>query len=94
MSFLKHQVLVGLVMVQAIVILFLVFNAILLRNDLIFAEGQVNSYKKAFTQELESADPEDPLLRELTDERNTLLREYSATHEVARTYGIKSDRSN
>lgn len=82
----KKQMFVGLIMIQTVVIFLLIFKAISLQNENLFARTAANYYQQAYEEISES---EDFALQSLLDERERLIREYTATREVAGQYGIK-----
>ncbi|NKE71326.1 hypothetical protein [Candidatus Manganitrophus noduliformans] len=86
MAFSKKQIFVGLIMIQTVVILLLLFNTISFRNETLSARAAANYYQKVYE---EIAEREDPLLQSLIAERERLTREYTATREIAHEYGIK-----
>jgi|GEM_PF-5893075 len=77
---LSKQMLIGLILLQSVIILFLAVKGIALRNEALFAKAEATYYKKAYQ---ESSD-EDLSLRELLDERNNLLHEYEITRDAVR----------
>ncbi|GEM_PF-3387361 len=86
MALSKQQIFVGLIAIQMVVIFFLIYKAISLRNENISARTVADYYQKAYE---EIAEKGDPVIRSLLDERQRLVREYTATREIAHEYGIK-----
>lgn len=86
MDFSKQRILVGLIILQAVVILFLIQKAIAIRNGELFARTEADYYKKALEEVSEN---EDAFLDEMLQEREGLLREYKSTLEIARRHGVK-----
>ncbi|NKE73513.1 hypothetical protein [Candidatus Manganitrophus noduliformans] len=86
MGLTKERMLMGFVVVQAVVILFLIHKTISLRNENPSLRTAGEYFKKAYE---EISDEGDASIRSLLDERESLLRELSVTKEVAREYGIK-----
>lgn len=86
MDFSKHRILIGLIVFQTVVILFLIHKAISIRNGEIFARTEADYYKKALEEVSES---EEALLDEILQEREDLLREYKSTLEIARQHRLK-----
>lgn len=90
MALSKQQIFVGLIAIQMVVIFFLVYKAVSLRNETLSARAAANYYQKAYE---EIAEREDPLIQSLVAERERLSEEYKATRGVARKYGIKPAES-
>lgn len=86
MDFSKHRILVGLIIFQAVVILFLIHKAISIRNGELFARTEADYYKKALEEVSEN---DDAFLDKILQEREDLLREYKSTLEIARRHGLK-----
>jgi hypothetical protein len=86
MAFSKQQIFVGLIVVQTVVIFLLIFKAISLQNENLSARTAANYYQQAYEEISESGDF---ALQSLLDERERLIREYTATSEIANEYGIK-----
>ena len=89
MGLTKERMLMGFVVVQAVVILFLIHKITSLRNENLSIPSLRTAgeyFKKAYE---EISDEGDASIRSLLDERESLLRELSVTKEVAREYGIK-----
>lgn len=82
MSPVKNRVFVAFIVCQSVIIVALLFKAIALRNDLLFAEGEADYYKKALTEMSEK----DPLIEQMLQERADLLEEYSTTEKMAEEY--------
>lgn len=86
MDFSKQRILVGLILLQTVVILFLIHKAIAIRNGELFARTEADYYKKALEEVSEN---DDAFLDEILQEREDLLREYKSTLEIARRHGLK-----
>lgn len=86
MGLTKERMLIGFVVVQAVVILFLIHKIISLRNENLSIRTAGEYFRKVYE---EISDEGDSSIRSLLDERENLLRELSVTKEVAREYGIK-----
>jgi hypothetical protein len=86
MGFSKNRILVGFILFQTVVILFLIHKAISIRNGALFARTEANYYKKALEEISES---EGALFDEILREREELLREYKSALESARRHGTK-----
>ncbi len=82
----SKRILVGLILLQAVVILFLIQKAISIRNGALFARTEANYYKKALEEVSES---DEALFDGILQERDTLLREYELTLESARQHRLK-----
>lgn len=82
----SKRILVGLILLQTVVILFLIQKAISIRNGELFARTEANYYKKALEEVSES---DEALFDGILKERDTLLREYESTLESARQHRLK-----
>ncbi|HZR46894.1 MAG TPA: hypothetical protein VFA47_09330 [Candidatus Manganitrophaceae bacterium] len=90
MSSTKRRLLVGVLAMQAVLILFLGATAVYFRIEEVGAQAQVDYYRQALTELHE--DHEEALAQILLYEQEELKHEYLSALDVAVKYGIITEK--